>query len=259
MKIYGVCNHSPDYIVTWLRKFLKVSPSTVSIVPEGNILPKRSSGKTVYLFLSKKTFKANLERLNSKAYALAAGFVFTDPLSVNDFVNVTPLDFAESTDIHLDAFLLTKPDKKIFDFDLDSAPVTIERSNYLEKVLARVCSFNSLLNPLMSFIYTLPSASHQKPIKEIICQWLFDGGSEESLEGMLDRKSNSLPLSDKQRERIRNILYTDDGATYKQALAVVKKYDSDDKVPYRELVSSFNVSAYDLRYIQAIVRASAGK
>lgn len=256
MRNYGVCNHSPDYMFMWLKKVFGLETKDISIVPEGNMLPvKPSNKKRIYLFLSHKTFRLNLDRVNSKHYTKAVGMLFSNPLVLHSYPEIIPIDFEESSSVHIDAFLLKEPDKSKMSLEPSSTLIVRERTDYLAKVLDKVCSFNSLLTPLMTFLYTLPNSTHQKPVKEIICTWLYNGGSYEDLENTLNSRKGELPLSAKHHARIRNILDSETAHKYKQALQVVSVYEDDSKVPYREIVSSFNVSKYEIRYIISVVKS----
>lgn len=253
MRVYGVCNHSPDCIFSWLKKSFELGPSEIQILPETNILPKRpKKGVSVVLFLSNKSFRRNLEQINSKPWKKVTGILFASPIDLASYENITPLDFEQSDDLHLDAFLLKGINKENFVLKGADDFIDRNRTDYLQTVMDHIKSFGSLLNPLMTFIYKLPSATHQKPIKEIICHWLYEGQSIDKLESKLAEKANSLTLSKKQKQYLLELLSSDIAEKYKNALSDYRMSSEKDDVKIKQCVSVHEVSAYELRYILSI-------
>lgn len=62
---------------------------------------------------------------------------------------------------------------------------------------------SSLFHELMTFIYTLPSKTHQKPVTSAICKWIYSGSSKTSEALLSDKK---LMLSRKQIDALVDIL-----------------------------------------------------
>lgn len=255
MRVYGVCNHSPDYVYVWLKKQFKID--SIQILAEAELLGDKPTKKVIF-FLTHLSLRRNLPKINSKPYDNCVGVVFSNPVDISTYSGVEPLDFSLSKDIHIDAFILE--DLCIARFIVEKSTVKIERNkiNYLDLIMQHVRSFDSLLNPLMTFIYTLPSFTHQKPIKEILCRWLYSSESNDDLEKTLSDKSVSIPLTEKQRARLRDIMNSELSSKYKRALNKYKKSKVKDEKLIKELVDEFNVSAYELRYIISISTKTKG-
>lgn len=257
MKVYGVCNHSPDFLFVWLKKLYSVSSSEIYILPENDFLTVRPRKNVkIVFFLSNRSFRRNLEIVNSKHYKNISAILFASPIDIHSYENIFPLDFMESDDIHLDAFLLQSLNKKRFSFSADSSLIERNKTDYLQNVLEHLKSFGSLLNPLMTFVYTLPSGSHQKPVKEMVCRWLYEDSDISELEKSLDKVSVSMSFSSKQKKRLIDILSSDVARKYKNALAEYKRSVQNEETIYK-IVYKWSVSAYELRYILSIVKSES--
>lgn len=254
MRVFGVCNHCPDYMFVWLKKTLCIDQDSILILPEQAFLPKRlKSNIRVIMFLSNRSFRRNLDKLNSDRYKKVTGILFASPLDINEYNNIVPLDFEESNDIHLDAFMLKSIQGSEFQLDSDLTVVSKRKVDYLNIVMEHIKSFGSLLNPLMSFIYTLPNGTHQKPLKEIVCSWIYNNDTVKSLERTLKSKENSMPLSAKQKQRIIELMSSDIANKYKNAIVAYRASEVKDEDLLKRLVSEYEVSAYELRYIISII------
>lgn len=61
----------------------------------------------------------------------------------------------------------------------------------------------SLFHKLMTYIYTLPSKTHQKPLTHLVCAWIQSGKPLSDLDDMLDELSSKIKISTKLRENIK--------------------------------------------------------
>lgn len=252
MRLIGSAYHSPDYICVQLKKH-GVGPSSFSFLRPGNKLPKKSS-KTHFVFLGTHAVRSNLGTLNSKRYVGKIGIVCDSPIELCAFKGIVPLDYSESDDVHVDGFTLDELDLKTFEGP--DIRVAYEPRDLVQDVVEKVQSFTGILTSLMTFVYTLPSATHQKPVKELACAWLCGTDNENVLKDRIVRL-RECPMSDKQKQRLLDILLSEPATVYKRALAEARKIDSLDGDDFGRVVSKYEVSAYEMRYILSVHRAAA--
>lgn len=249
MNVIGVANHTPDKIVVGLRK----RGLSVRILHVGGDLPKRNN-KDVTLFLTVGDFRRNMELLNTKAYANSVGILFASPIMLYRFTGIVPLDYKESADVHLEAFEFIQPDLTSA-LAREAEPITYDcHADYADKVLEKVQSFTGILTPFMTFIYSMPSSTHQKPVKELGCYWLASTESETDLCTRIAEMQAITPLNDKQVKRFTDILTSDNAGVYRTALAATHKFEDLDSRDFITTVSDHGVSAYEIRYIRSILR-----
>lgn len=242
----GVINHSPDFMLSRLRKRLKLRyAECFTVVDE---LPEEKA--KLLVFLNTFSFRNAIPILNTPKYDKTICVVHGSPMELHNF-NTTPFDYALSEDIHLDGFVFTP-----FNVNALTQNITIKYAKYdfLKEVLDKVQSFTGILTQLMTFVYTMPKSTHQKPIKELACMWLAHNENEAQLDERITKALNYTPLHDKQIKRLKAILISPNAELYKKAIKatmVVKDMDSDEFV---RIVSSFKVSAYEIRYIRSVTK-----
>lgn len=249
-KIYGVSNHSPDFVVKALVKSKKVaSASEIGIVPLNSELSENCSYKVV-MFLTALDLRKNLKLLNDKE---CIAILFANPLRVNELQGVVPLDFSADPEypgfgFNLHSLDLTKISKKI-----EHTEVTKINGNYLSNLISYVQK-GSLLNSLMTFIYTLPSSS-QSLVKVAVVKWLYLNKPRSYLDNILDDLGSTI-VTKKCRERLKKILFTEVGTQYQKAFIEYKSMKADGKANLVKIAKQYGVSDYEMRYILSIVEES---
>jgi hypothetical protein len=239
MRIASFGCHAPDEILVKLNKELKVKRSHVLIVAPESLLPKRKPKLTEFvLFLGIKDLRRNINY--HKSFDDVLFLVFDTPIALSAF-NFRHMDFKIGADIHIDGFE-TKPVK--FDFEaIQSLPIERTGFDIVQMSVDEVKAQRTLLNHLFTFIYTLPRATHQTPIKELICKWMASRHTLVKLNGDLTRMKNS-PLNDKQRARLNDILSSETALIYREAMREGGESEG--------LARRYGISAYEINYMRAI-------
>lgn len=256
---FGVSNHSPEQALHFLvRRSIVADTSAVAIVPAGTLLAtdKKPSRKIIFI-LSISDFNRNLKTLNSASYQHTQVFLFASPLRVAELSNTTALDFEPHPANQGLGWLLKK------EFNLAALKarlrqpvleVSRQSTKYLT-LLTDTAKQGSLLNPLMTFIYTLPSSTHQTPVKEAVVDYLYKGSSFEALESLLD-SIKGIIVSDRIRDRLKAILQAEEGLNIRKAF---KEYRAAKKIgkviPWPTLARNHGVADYELRYLKSVFDA----
>lgn len=225
MRIFACVHHAPDQVATWLADILKLSPTDFNYVTTG------VNKKQVQFFLEYGLFVKYHKDLQLKSDRIAV--VFGSPLQFHSW-NLTPLDYFESDEPHLNAFEYKELDKSILRSH-DVVPKQ-EQQTYLDKIIGLVSQFDSLLHGFMSFIYTMKS-NERDIAKMAACRYLHNGHSVEVL-----RKELS-SLNDRYVEKLMQLLSSDVAKRIRSAFA--------DKISIEERAKKYSVSAYELRYIES--------
>lgn len=249
MNLLGCSQNSPDKLANIFFKKLNIKPKTLKFVSSADVLPESPDHK-YYFFLTPFAVKRSLSVINSEVYKGTIGVVFSCPVDLYPYEGITPLDYLEATDLHIDAFNYIGMRRSLL--KQGDSTITFETHNYLDKVLTKVRSSKSILTKLMSFVYTMPSSTHQKPVKELACSWLNSGQGDGDLKIRMDKLSKQVHLSDKQKQRFLDILLSEDASLYKNALIKCLNITDVDAEPFYRVVNKFKVSAYELRYVKAV-------
>lgn len=261
MYAFGVSNHSPDQaMASLLSKGMIEEASDIAIVPAGTRLKENKKPvRNVLFILSIEDFVRNMLVLNSVRYAMVRVFVFASPLRIRELNNVVPLDF----EVNPAAIGLGFLQRKDLNMPLYRKSVkkqiieTVERktTEYL-KMLTDNVKRGSLLNPLMTFIYTLPSSTHQTPVKEAVAKYLFHSMSFKKLESMLD-SLNGVTVNRRVRDRLREILTSEVGVNYHSAFKALAAYTPYKGKEALDMVcKEYRTSDYEMKYICSIVETS---
>lgn len=252
MKFYGAAYHSVSAIKKWLGK-QGVTENMILVIGDNATVPARTS-KKILIFLNKATLARNKKALRAPVYTKKQVFLLEDPITLIAYDNVTLIDCAKGKEL-LEEIVVRK---RLGNFKLGDCegdfPIRSKRPPLTNELIEKVKERGSILNAFMSLVYTLSSATHQKPVKTGICHWFFYGGSAEQLTATLNIVQAHAPMSDSIRQRITAILVGDTGAKYTKAFKLVratlmKKQDVD----YDALAAEYSISAYDMRYIRSIV------
>lgn len=121
---------------------------------------------------------------------------------------------------------------------------------YLDDLKKRAID-GSLFYSLMTFIYTLPSKTHQKPLTATICKWIFNGGRKN-----IEREIDALPikLTAIQKHTLMKILAKPVAERLCQAFLDLHSGACETT---GEAVVKHNVQVFELGYIRGNVEKTA--
>lgn len=262
MHCFGVANHSPDQAVAFLTaKKIITDMSDLAIVQAGTLLKAdKKPARSILFILSISDFYRNIEVLNSARYTDAQVFVFASPLRIRELSNVVALDFEVNPATVGLGFLLKKEiDLAIYRTALkrkETEDIAKKTTEYLTTLTDNV-KRGSLLNPLMTFLYTLPSSTHQTPVKEAVAIYLFKGQSFAKLEEKLDA-IKGVVITKRIRDKLKEILKSEIGENYKAAFKAYREVKEGGKTPaISAICKKFGTSDYEMKYLKSVVEASA--
>lgn len=253
MFCFGVSNNSPEKSLAFLTRSQTIhSASEVSIVPVGKKLSSEAQPKRKVVFVvSIADFFRNLAVLNSDAYATTQVFVFASPLRINELTGCTPLDMEHDVANRGIGFRLahslniTKYRRAL---KVGCLPVKRDNARYLTSLTDNV-KHGSLLTPLMTFIYTLPRATHQTPVKEAIARFFLGTSSLATLESAL-----SSLLSEKNALKLRTLVSSEVANSYRAAFKDVRaQAASGEKQNLKPICKAHNVNDYEVKYLLSVV------
>lgn len=220
MPVIAVTNKSPEQVMAWL---VGKGVNRVTFLPQSGYLDP--NGK----------YRRHIFIVGTREYDRNAA-------AIRDLVDHTVYVFGNANMLRhygLDT-----------DTELEDAEPTRARmtpiGSYLEELKHKAIA-NSLLHSLMTFIYTLPSKTHQKPVTSAICQWIFNGGKE-SVEQVVD----SLPIriSGINRHRLIKILAQPVTA---RLCAAFRDIHSGKCETVGEAVLRYDLQVFELGYIRGNV------
>ena len=173
-KVFGLACHAPEELIPVLVK-AELKPNFF-VLPYGSLLintPIPTKAKNI-LILTAQDFTKNWRFLNSDTIRNKNIFVFAGHTVLLEYVGIHRLDMRVSKsktgrfsfrfleDIDVDLLLNAKP-----------TPIRRRGQNYVNKLIHDV-QLGSLLNDLMTFIYMLPSKTHQKPVRLLSARYLIE-------------------------------------------------------------------------------------
>lgn len=241
MRVLAFGNHAPDEVIGLLKK-AGVPRSAILVCASGQQIPKRNKHEYI-LFLSLNDLR---KQTFGPSYKTASMYVFDDPLRLFK-VGLLGADFTPSDNIHLDGLTMSKLDSLPPARDVEFSKLTFTgSSDIVFHATEEVKAQKTFLNQFMTFIYSMPSATHQKPIKELVCKWMASKESLAKFNKRLDEVCTRVHMTAKQRLRITELLSSEVTDLYRRALH--EDGDEDD------VAKRMQVSAYELRYIRAINR-----
>lgn len=254
MFAFGVANNAPAVVIQeLLKKKVVATMKEISILPSNTKIPKKIPEYKVLLVLNVGDLVANRIALESKIFKDIKVILFADAMKISDFVGVTPLDFEPSAEHPGFGFkLLPLNLSTVKRTSLIHSKIERKHGKYLENLVCHVRS-GSLLNPLMTFLYTLPSTV-QTRVKVAVVKWIYLSKTEKDLEKILSELPDIL-LTTRVVDKLKSILLTEIGKNYQDAFAEYRKAlkaGSLPKVP--ALVKKYGVSDYEMRYIMSIIK-----
>lgn len=254
--VFGISNHSPDQVLSFLARRTAIADmSDVAIVPAGTKL--RAGAKSVrdtLFIIALPDLYSNLTVINSQIYKDTVIFVFASALKLRAISGVVPLDYMDNPEVSSVSFqYLAGLNYSAFSRalrrtgqDLHKAPV-----DYLH-LLSSGVKTGSLLNPLMTFIYSLPSTA-QTIVKECVANYIVLGTvTQKALFSSLD-KSLSVPMTVKQVHRLADILAADLCNVFAAAFIKMRgHWESEDESFLHRLCKNSSISAYEMRYLRSV-------
>jgi len=247
MKILGCANHTPEQLLHWLEKHNIATPADIAIVQQGTHLSSKRP-KSRFLFVTDiESVRVNQHVLNSQSYANTFMFMFGSSLTLSRVSNIVPLDYSKSTSLPL-TFDQEKLSPSSIRRSLKSTHLHVGIHNHdnLKELTDRV-KLGSLLNPLMTFIYTLPRATHQTQVKEVVAYYIYYGSSVQKFRKLLE--DQDIVLSDRVFSRLFEILNSDVGKNYRAAFETYRKQG------LAIACKKHKVSSYEMSYIASVVES----
>lgn len=226
MILYTVVNHSPKQVEQWLNK------NGISI----RYTPAKKSD-SVYAVMSMNEFR---KIQNKKARViLFCGPLFACSLQANN------LDIKQNLSPPFYGIEYCPLNFKVFQ-KAEHAEYESVKYDYTNNIIESLES-KSLLNTLMTAIYTLPTSA-QKPVKIAVINWLSYDGNTKNLPSLLGRLNDSVRLSSNGQTLLSLVLQSEIATLYAKALKT--------KGNAKDLAKEFEISEYDLNYMFS-VRSSA--
>ncbi|AXG66587.1 hypothetical protein JA33_184 [Dickeya phage vB_DsoM_JA33] len=168
MPVIAVTQQSPEQVFAWLRS--QDPKVRVTYCPQGIALdPDKQYRKHIFV-VGTKEFDRNA-------------------VSIRQMPQHIFFVFGHSTLLEKYGLEVDKPVQEIE----PTRPRVVPVGSYLKDLKQRAIE-GSLFYSLMTFIYTMPSKTHQKPITNTICKWIYSGcvtDIREEIEALELRISNS--------------------------------------------------------------------
>jgi len=251
MLCFGISNSAPEVILDLLvQKGIARSRSSVAVVASGSTLdPELKPKRPIVFVLNTSDLMHNLRVLNSDLYLGTRVFIFASPLRLRELQGCTVLDMVEDVANRGLAFkLLNTPNMTpVKSPRAQDAEVKRQKTQYLTALVDNVRR-GSLMTPLMTFIYTLPRATQQTPVKEAVAKHLYNGTRVE-----LVVKNLSALLSEKNCEKLVEILESEAAAKYRTAFQALR-----DKTvaSLKTACTRYDVTDYEMQYLMSVVGVS---
>jgi hypothetical protein len=245
IKLLGVGNSAPATALPIIERKLGV---TTKFVKSGQLLQKPFKTTSLIAILSIGDLVRNLKVLNKSQ---ATVVVFSSPIRLSEIGGITPLDYKPSKEF-INGFTLENLDEQLHTVTSAKAQqVTRLNINHLDIMEANIKE-NSLLAPLMTFIYALPN-QYQVVTKRVFADSVINGNSWDALERNLLKELGKSTLTSTQLDELYDLynstpcLNLIDGFTeYSNA-----KLDGR-KVSVPKLAELFSFDAYEFKYLISI-------
>jgi hypothetical protein len=250
MLLLGSCYHPPDTLAMFIRDQLSIKPKQIAFVGVDCTLPKKPAMKCL-IFLSTSALKRHLLTINSLPYTNVLGVVCDSVLTLNNITGLLPLDYILSENFHLEGFILSPIRKDVL--TAKGSTVSIKDAEFEQAVIEKVQSFKGFLTTFMTFIYTMPNATHQTPLKELACRWLAGAQDVNTLEDEFHALIDDIKLSEQKQVRFLSLLSSEVALLYKEVLHHIANVEMDSKEFY-DIVNKAEVSSYEIRYILAVAK-----
>ena len=225
MQLFFVCDHSPKQFVDWLGDEAQ----------DIKKLSKRPKG--ILLFTG---YMPNRNTIESLAKSTAKLVVFDGPLTAKSY-GVNFLDIRATTSPPYYGIEFIKLNKAVWNKAVDYE-YTCSKYDLQATIIGSLES-KSLLNALMTAIYTLPSAS-QKLVKVALINWLFFDGRVKNIGTLLQILSQRTKISKNSTDQLIEIMSSELAHIYHEAI--------HQKGDVGVIAAEYDISDYDIRYMQKI-------
>lgn len=259
MYCLGVSNHSPLTAIDFLLKTKTIdSRKDIQIVEVGTVLPAKPKRKALAI-VSIQDFLKNAKTLNSAAYNDTIVVVFASALRIRELHNCFALDSEPTRESGGVVVRCLKLSRVRLRQCLKTPHTDVFRQDrkFLITLTDSVKS-GSLLNPLMTFIYTLSSSTHQTPVKEACAAFFHSGLSFDAMIRML-KKKYGVTLTERQTGALSTILEGETGKSFRHMFKDYrssKKSAGDKAVNLDSLCKKHGTAIYEVRYILSVVGES---
>lgn len=249
MKVFGIANHSPDAVISELldRKIAKAA-SEIAVLPLNSDLPAKAPKYRFLLVLTTSDLKRNLDTLNAGVYEGLSVLVFSSPMALNRFRGISPVDYAPNPEYPGFGFTLSALDlskvRKIY-----RTPVEVKQVSYLKRIV-RYVREGSLLNPLMTFIYS-QHFSIQPKLKVLAVSFIYNGKKVSSIDA--DLAKAQIKPSAKAVANLKDILSSEAAERYKAAFAEYRSSLKGTKIPAKKLAKNHGVAEYEITYMLSVL------
>jgi len=233
MILYIVANHSPKQVTDWLQKKCNITPKYTSPT-------KRSTGLHFVFGLQEYKLCKDLQRSKVKI------ILFEGPITAMSIKGAKLLDLKINKEAPYYGIEYSSLNYSVFK-KAEHEQCTIEKYDYANNIIESIES-KSILNPLMTAIYTV-SSSAQKPVKIAVVNWLSYDGKVKNLPNLLTKLSDNVKLNSNNIAQLNSVLQSELATIYTRAL----KQGGD----VNELAEEYNISAYDLSYILSVRSSKA--
>ena len=249
--VYGVCNHTPMQLATWLRDIHNIKPGKDLtsakygvVFTEDNI----SSLRSYIVLQSASDLRRNLQIINSLQNHIV--FVFDSPMTLWEYDGIIPLDYGDSEDVQTNGI-------QLYDYFLeltynDRQISRAKDRNYLKSAIASVGETGSFLRPFMTFVYTMPKATHQKPVKVLACLSIKNNASKAKLGKILSYLNTTVGLPEAKQAKFMSLLTSEEVDKYKGAFVEYNAKECDIQL----LCKRHGISSYEFSYILSIVKTA---
>lgn len=164
MPVIAVTRQSPEQVLGWLTK--KGYADRVTFVPLGGVInPEHKYRKYVFI-------------VGSDEYSRNAVAIRDMPDHIFYVFGHTEVLRRYGLDVDL----------KLSEMKPQKGRLQAFGERYVDTLTRRAVD-GSLFYHLMTFIYTLPSKTHQKPLTNVICRWIYNGGRKS-----IEREIDALPI-----------------------------------------------------------------
>lgn len=256
MFCFGVTHHNPSQVLAFIGKNAVIKTRReVVMARAGAILPQNPGGKVVFI-PDAQTATRNIKVLNSADYTGIIVFVFASALRLKEISGCTLLDSTLSEDpMAPGSVKLGLRIRKLRSVLTRQTQHKLEKDakDYLKDMVDHV-KRGSLLNPLMSFIYTLPSSTHQTPVKKACAEFFIKGDSYTNTLRSIERELG-MSLTVLAESRLRTILTSDVSNNYRAFFKAYKSTITDSAM--KELCVTHSTAPYEVRYLLSVCAASA--
>lgn len=245
--LFGVSMVSPEDAMGRLAKTSAVDSITdIGVVASGYRLQAEPPSPVLF-FLSIRDFQRNLLVLNSKKYEQVVCLLFGSPLALVA-TNAELIDADRET-----LEILPKPNfGKIVKVIRKSSPpkLRVDKIDFISRFVDDART-GSLLNPLMTFIYSLKS-QQQGYVKLMCAKWLSRNASIDTLRAKL--QNYEYPISANKFGQLSSILLSEEAASFRRAFQELRA-----GARVSDVCAKHSVPEYEVNYLSSVLTSTGSK